>query len=264
MKQFLNFSEISQIPFLKLLNHLNLSYEETEKEYRGEGFIISKQKNLYFNPVGEDKGSVINFLAKIKGTDLRSAAGELKALFLDQPKEKEERKLPEYELHYDKWLEDQNINEEEAKFWEIGLVKSRGIMAGKVALKIRSSNGEKVGYIGRNIKADSKNEWFFFKDWKQEHLYNLHRIKDDDFVIVLSNPFDVIGFYKAGHPNVVGLMSQNMTDSQREFLKRFNQILVINPAAHAIARRLCDTSYVKIVETDKPLEVESGKLEKFL
>ena len=64
------FFGISQIPFLKLLNHLNLSYEETEKEYRGEGFIVSKQKNLYFNPIGEDKGSVINFLAKIKGTDL--------------------------------------------------------------------------------------------------------------------------------------------------------------------------------------------------
>ena len=136
-------------------------------------------------------------------------------------------------------------------------------MAGKVTLKIRNANGEKVGYIGRNIKTDSKNEWFFFKDWKQEHLYNLHRIKDDDFVIVLSNPFDVIGLCKAGHQKVVGLMSQNMTDSQRDLLKRFNRILVINPSPHAIARRLCDTSYVKVVESDKPLEIESGKLDKF-
>ena len=84
-----------------------------KRESRGEGFIVSKQKNLYFDPVGEDKGSVINFLAKIKGTDLRSAASELKSLFLDKPKEKEETKLPEYELHYDKWLEGQNITEEE-------------------------------------------------------------------------------------------------------------------------------------------------------
>ena len=79
MSEFLDFKEISQrIPFADVLDYLNISYTSKGKELRGEGFIIDTEKNLYFNPKGDDKGSVINFLHAHKGGILRDCALELK------------------------------------------------------------------------------------------------------------------------------------------------------------------------------------------
>src|SRR4030042_1670204 len=62
MAEFLDFNEISQrIPFANVLDYLNIPYTTKGKELRGEGFIVDTVKNLYFNPKGDDKGSVINF-----------------------------------------------------------------------------------------------------------------------------------------------------------------------------------------------------------
>lgn len=246
---YLNFSEISKIPFEKVLNHLGVAYTESDNSLRGEGFIVSRAKNLYFNPKGSDKGSVINFLAYVKGTDLRTAATELKKAFLEEEAKKE---IPEYELHYCKWLEQAGISEDLAEDFECGLVKSRGIMAGKVALKIKDSAGRKVAYIGRNINPEAQNDWFFFKGYKNDHIYNIWRVSVESEVILTTSPFAVMKIHSFGYTNVLGLLSSNMTEAQENLLKRFYHILLLHPNPQNIQQRLSHWAYVKAPQIDDP------------
>ena len=49
--EFLDFKAISNsVPFKKMLDHFNIAYEEVEGQLKGEGFVVSMEKNLYFNP----------------------------------------------------------------------------------------------------------------------------------------------------------------------------------------------------------------------
>jgi len=57
MAEFLDFNKISQrIPFADVLDYLNIPYTVKGKELKGEDFIVDTEKNLYFNPKGDDKG----------------------------------------------------------------------------------------------------------------------------------------------------------------------------------------------------------------
>ena len=58
MAEFLDFNEISRrIPFADVFDYLNIPYMSKGKELRGEGFIVDTEKNLYFNPKGDDMRS---------------------------------------------------------------------------------------------------------------------------------------------------------------------------------------------------------------
>jgi hypothetical protein len=121
MAEFLNFNEISQkIPFADVLDYLNIPYTTKGKELRGESFIVDTKKNLYFNPKGDDKGSVINFLQTRKGGTLRDCAVELKKQFLNEPK-KPEREIPILELdHEHQAVAKLDISQKTAEYIDIG------------------------------------------------------------------------------------------------------------------------------------------------
>ena len=240
MSEFLNFSEISQkINFKDVLNWLNLPFSETQQgELKGEHFIVTVSKNLYFNPSGEDKGSVINFVANHKGLDLRGAAKELKDHFLAQPKEPK-REIPELELNYCPFLKERDIPEALAREMEFGFVKQRSIMAGKLAFKTYDENGKHSGYVGYDY---SKDEWFFPKNFKRT-LYNAHRITSKNVVLTVSI-FECIEYSQNGFP-AVSLIGKTMTDIQAQQLSRFEKISVVHSEPDNIVIRLARSSYVK-------------------
>lgn len=247
MGEYLNFREISTIPFKTVLDHFNVKYDEREGEIVSKHGIVNIKKNLYLNPQNkEEKGSVINFTATLLQTDLRSAASHLKKAFMEEPKPRE---IPEYQLHYDKFLVNKGISEELAREFEVGYVKSRGIMAGKVAIKIRDDKGEKVAYIGRNINPENGNKYFFFKGYKNDHLYNLWRVKSPQVILTVS-PFDVIHIHQLGLTDVVGLISHNMTEAQENLLGRFLRIFILHPSPNNIVQRLSRFAFVKAPEID--------------
>lgn len=221
-----------------------MAYEETDKELKGKlkdkHFIITKEKNLFLCPADKAvKGSVINFLAHYRDIGLKQAAEELYNFFLKAPSEPK-RDIPELTLHYDPLVRKLGINEELAKQFEVGMVKERSIMAGKLAFLLRDAEGNRVGYIGYNKDGS----WFFPKGHKQEHLYNLHRIEGDT-IILTANPFEVIDFSKQGTP-AIALMSSNMTEAQEELLKRFDRILIKLANSDNIRNRLSQHCYVKV------------------
>ena len=247
MAEFLDFNEISQrIPFTDVLDYLNIPYTRKGKELRGECFIADTGKNLYFNPKGDDKGSIINFLQARNGGTLRDCALELKKQFLGEPK-KPEREIPTLELDYEHLeVAKLGISKEVAEFFDIGYCGQKSIMSGKVAFKIIDHNNDHIGYVGLK---DGK--WFFPKGFKRDTLYNLFRQKKEAVILVVSI-IEVVSLHSLGFPFVVGLMGKSATGVQLELLRRFKRILLLHPEPENIRNRVSEISFVKTPKLEKP------------
>jgi len=252
-KEFLNFKEISQVVlFSDVLDWLNISYIKKNNELKGEGFIVSIEKNMYFNPNNENlKGSVINFVANFKQIDLREAASQLKTKFISPIKEnKISGDIPQLVLEWDSYLKERGITPEVAKEYEVGLVKQRSIVSGKIAFKVYDENAQTIGYIGFK-KADGS--WFFPKGFKRP-LYNAFKINDKKYVIATTDPFDVLRIVTLGFKQVVSLLANSMTAEQQVQLSQFKYILLFHNDPGNIINRLFSTSFVKAPTLSKPLK----------
>ena len=242
---YLNFTEISKVPFRAVLNYLNIPYEPTQQgELKGQGFIVNIDKNLYFNPLGEDRGSVINFLANHKKIDLRTAAGEIKKLFIDQekPKEEKETKLPDYPFTYHKFLEDQGITELEAQKYGFTYCK-QGILRGKIAIQVNDPCKKKQGYIGKHIDKDG---YFCPPQLKAgEYLWNFDRIDIAKIIILTSDPFRAMKHIKDGNTNTVSLLTPNLTEAHITLLSAISGVIVDHPKPDNIISRLSARIFVK-------------------
>jgi hypothetical protein len=244
--EYLNFSEISsKVSFKELFDYLNISYSQKNDELRTQdGIVVNIKKNLYLNTKDENqKGGVINFLAHYKELDLRSAARELKENFLKEqvsPK----REIPELELHYTDFLNQYSISEELAKEYEIGLVKQRSIMSGKIAFRIRDVLGNPIGYIGFNTKDNS---WFYPKGFIRP-LYNAHRLTECSKIILTINPFESLKIISFGFSSVGALLGKTVNDGQYktlEDLEKVEKVLLIHPEPENLVIRLSKIKYIK-------------------
>ena len=243
-EEFLNFKEISSaISFEEMLNWLNIPFTKTEKELKNEDFIVSIEKNLFFYPKNENlKGSVINFLANHNGIGLREAAKLLKAEFLLKDNSHiPKRIIPNLTLEHHQYLIERGIKKEVAEQYEVGYVKQRSIMAGRIAFKIYDTNENNLGYIGYKIEDGT---WFFPKGFKRP-LYNAHRIKNDEFVIVTIDPFEALRIVSLGINEVVCLLANSMTTEQETELKCFKSILLLHKQPQNIVNRIRTASFVK-------------------
>jgi len=241
-QEFLNFNEISSsISFEDVLNWLNIPFTKTEKELKGDYFIISIEKNLFFAPSNANlKGSVINFLANHEGIDVRAAASKLKAQFLSKKNDMPIRDIPNLKLEYHNYLNERGVSKQVAEEYEVGFVTQRSIMSGRIAFKVYNVKKENLGYIGYKVENDN---WFFPKGFKRP-LYNSHRIEDKDFVIITTNPFDALRIISFGEKRVVSLLANSMCNEQEEELKKFKNILVLHNNSINIVNRLSKFCFV--------------------
>lgn len=245
--EYLNFSEISsKVSFKELLDYLNISYSQKNNEIRtNDGIVINIKKNLYFNTKDSNqKGSVINFLSHYKNIDLRSAAKELKDNFLKEPTSPK-REIPELELHYTDLLKNNFISQELAKEYEVGFVKQRSIMSGKIAFRVRDINANPIGYIGLNIKDGS---WFYPKDFKRP-LYNAHRLINAKEIFLVINPLDALKIIGFGYSSVGALLGRTINDQQMQILeelKSVERIILIHPEPENLILRISKIKFIKL------------------
>ena len=219
MAEYLDFKEISKVPFKSVLDWQNVPYKEENGKIIGENFIIDVHKNLYFNPNGEGKGSPINFLSNVTGVALHEAASMIKREFLIK---KNPTKIPELELSYPLLFQERNIPEALAIEFECGYCK-KGIMAGRIAFKVMDENGVKVAYVGYKLADDS---WLFPKNFKREVVYNLHHVSDTK-AIVVNSPLDVIQLANIGHKNAVALFPPSPLKIRLNFLNALNNYCLL-------------------------------------
>ncbi|MCC6817790.1 MAG: hypothetical protein IT245_02720 [Bacteroidia bacterium] len=248
MAEFLNFQEISKVPFLDVLNWLNIPFHQKNGELKGDGFVINLEKNLYVNPKNSlGKGSVINFYANTQGVDLRTAASMIKAQFLTKPKEPK-REIPNLILAYDPWLHEHGFSEELCKKYEVGMVKQKSIFAGKICFKTYDEQDKHSGYVAYNHKDGS---WLFPKNYRRT-IYNIHNCKDVKFPILVTNPFDVLRFAKLDFPYTISLLGKTMTEDQENQLKQFRTILLLHVEPDNIVQRLSKFVFIKSPEFKPP------------
>lgn len=255
---YLDFKEISTVPFKDVLDWLNISYQQDNGELKGDGFIINVAKNLYFEPNGQNKGSIINFLSNLKGVDLRTAALEIKTQFQSQAKE-EKKELPNLLLEHHKMLEPYGITEEVAKEYEVGFVRQKSIFAGKIAFKVYDENKVHTGYVAFDNKIG---KWLFPKGFKRT-LYNIQRIKDI-YVIVVPSTFDVFHLLSIGYTNAVALMAKSMAEEQERQLKVYKHILLLHPEPDNIVARLSKYHFIQAPKLDKISELTKEDIKCFL
>lgn len=251
-QEFLNFKEISEkISFEDVLNWLNIPYKKSDKELKGDDFIVSIEKNLFFCPKNENlKGSIINFTSHHEGIDLRESASKLKAQFLSKQDEvTPKRDIPNLSLNYHGFLKARGISPEIAEEYEVGFVKQRSVMSGRIAFKVYDHVGETLGYVGYNFEKDN---WFFPKGFKRP-LYNSYRLTDKKFVIVTTDPFDALRIISLGYKNVACLLAKTMTSEQELELKGYCTILLLHPQPENIINRLKDSCYVKAIALSRPV-----------
>jgi len=226
-KEFLNFAEISKaIPFSEVLDWLNVPYQRKNKELKGDGFIVSLEKNLFFSPKDENfSGSIINFVSRHKQIELREAASLLKQTFVTKTEYTPKREIPILLLNYDPYFGEQQIKPEIVTEYEAGYVTQRSIVAGRIAFKIYDHLGKHTGYIG--YKKEDKS-WFFPKGFTRP-LYNFHKLKDFKSVVVTTDPFETLRIISIGIPQSVSLLAKSMTNEQEEALRKFRFILLFHP-----------------------------------
>lgn len=256
-KEFLNFAEISKaIPFSDVLDWLNISYQKKNKELKGEGFIVSLEKNLFFSPKDENfSGSIINFVSRHKQVDLREAASLLKHTFLTKSEHAPKREIPNLLLNFDSYFTERHIKPEVVAEYDAGFVSQRSIVAGRIAFKIYDHGGNHCGYIG--YKKEDKS-WFFPKGFVRP-VYNLHKIKDFKSVIVTTDPFDTLRIITLGFPQAVSLLAKSMTAVQEEQLRKFRFVLLLHPEPENIVSRLASMTFIKAPTLTKPLSEYSNQ-----
>lgn len=240
--------------FIDGLFHLAMVIVLDEETKRGElkgfaegkktfDFIINQDKNLFFNPKGQEKGSPINFLSEFHGVGLRIAAQTLKNIFLQESKEPK-RPIPELELKYTKEVNALGLTEEICRQYEIGMPQGRSIMAGKIAFKLYDQSGSFAGYIGKEVKKDG---WFYPKGFRRFFLYNGNRC-NSDYCILVPDVLDCVLLFQIGFPYCVSSLGLSPTDDQMEALKRYRRILLIHSAPGNTLARLSKQAFVKVSE----------------
>lgn len=235
---YLDFKEISKTSFKSVLDWQQVTYREENGKLIGDGFVIDIEKNLYLNPKGSDKGSIINYIANLHGLTVRDAAALIKKEVID-PKPKEEGKIPELELIYPDLFKEQGIPEQLVKELECGYCKQKSIMAGRICFKILDE-GVKVGYVGYKPSDQS---WFFPKGFKRDFIYNLNRVNGETAIVVPS-PLDVIYITAKGKPNAISLMANYPTEAQIKLLAPYQKLILVGMDKNTPSK-LLSTHFVK-------------------
>jgi hypothetical protein len=254
MAEFLDFNEICRnISIQSLLDYLNIPYTKKGStlkcDYKGSLLVIDTNKNLFTNT--KDKrisGGVINLFALINNKSLRDSASELKATFLKSEREPK-RDLPNLELAYHPYLESLGISKESAELYEVGVVKSKSIFTGKIAIKTYDPYKNHTGYIAYDLKTKS---WHFPQKFKRT-LYNAHNICEPSITVLIPNPFDALYFMSKNLPWVTSLLGLSMTESQEESLKKYERIVLLHPEPDNIVLRLKHKCFIKAPILIKPL-----------
>jgi DNA primase len=127
---------------------------------------------------------------------------------------------------YHHWLkEKKGITEETARKFGVGLFTGRGSMAGRIVIPIHNEKGELIAYAGRAVNGEKPKYRLPNGFHKSKVLYNLHRIgEQQEVVIVVEGFFDCILLAQEGVP-CVALIGTSVSDEQAQILKRFKRVI---------------------------------------
>jgi DNA primase len=130
----------------------------------------------------------------------------------------------------DPYLHVRGFDEEECEYLGVGFFRGRGMMENRIVFPIHNENGELIAYAGRSTDREVVHDqrWRFPPGFmKSMALYNLHRVEDDE-VIVVESFWGVLACIRAGIMNAVSIMGTSISDWQAETLAhRFRRVILM-------------------------------------
>ena len=145
----------------------------------------------------------------------------------------------------------------------------RGILAGMIATPVHDEHGQHVAYAGRRLKPQDVREhgkYKFPKGFKKELvLFNLHRVKTRDMVIVVEGFFSTMLLHQLGFANVVALMGSSLSTAQADLLATFTEVFLLldgdeagRAGAASAAELLGSRTVVRLIELPEGFEPENA------
>lgn len=182
------------------------------------------------------------------------------------------------------FLTDMGLAESTLKEFGVGYC-SRGLMKGRIVFPIHDSGGAITAYVGRALKESDPIQWKYPAGFKTKlELLGADRLVRDaktrkavgDYgVILVPDFFDLLWLWQNGFTNVVSLMNEHVLyPVQREMLldPKFNPTRRISLFFHnteegrkattAIAERLLDRAFVRLVDYGRAMPVENADVQK--
>lgn len=176
---------------------------------------------------------------------------------------------PDHPLLRARWLDPDTCRAFEAGWWPLG-----GFLSGCVAVRLRDTIGDPLGYAGRRVEADEagRGKWKFPPRLpRAELLFNWHRARQHrrGGLIVVEGPWDAMRVHQAGHHNVVALWGTTASATQLGLLGQMNRIALMldgDEAGRAAAKRLAaalqptPTMLVELPDDRDPADLSDREL----
>lgn len=237
-------------------------------------FRVNVEKKVFHCFGCHAKGGAIEFVAKKDGISIKEAAEKLGEWFnipqteksvpkrgkaakdatpatneepKSTPAKPEELKPLAFSLALDSehaYLKERGLSAETIAAFGLGFC-SRGILKGRIAIPIHDAKGQLVGYAGRwpGDPPEGEERYRLPSGFpKSQVLFNLHRVKDDEHLVVVEGFFSVFRLHALGIA-AVALMGSTASAAQIALLeasaaKRLTLLMDGDAAGHAAAASL--------------------------
>lgn len=206
-------------------------------------FSISKEMGIYFcfNPSCNESGNLVTLVKHVLNVKdypaLRLIAKHKNATDTILPEMQikppkftafDQGKLDELKKNF--WLSNKALNymrgrkfdDETLDYFDVGYSIKRDM----IIVPMHDPTGVPIGLVARSI--DTKNFSHSVGLEKSKTMWNYHRAKSKDSVIIAEASFDAMRIHQAGYPNVVALLMGSITKSHIEQInKTFNEVIIM-------------------------------------
>lgn len=233
---------MNSVDTLKALEVLGLEAKAKGAYYRfrcpkcEEEAIIKaygEKKNVWFCPNCKGKGNIISLFMKSVDTDWEGAKKILteKAICLPSNRIRKELGI-NYELEYDKFLEDQGIPEDICKTFGVGRPKGKTMLSGCIAFTVFDEEGKRIAYYGIRIKERKP---VFHNSFNPElYLYRFNTIDPEEPVYFTPSMFEVLLRTMGGEQTISNFGLPYLSEAQIELLSKCSFITFSDQISHEI------------------------------
>ncbi len=155
-------------------------------------------------------------------------------------------------------LAERGLSKETTQQFGLGYC-AKGILRGMIAIPIEDAAGTLVAYAGRRLRPEDIREdgkYKFPKGFRKELvLYNLHRVKGRERVILVEGFFAVAKLHDIGFPDTVATMGVQVSEHQLHLLAEFREVIVLfdgdeagRTGAAAVEQALAERTIARVIE----------------
>jgi len=192
-----------------------------------------EKKNVWFCPKCKGKGHIISLFMQAKETDWEGAKKILSEKTILLPSRRINKELNiEYELEYDKFLEDRGIPEDLCKILGVGRPKGKTMLSGCIAFTVFDEEGKRVAYYGVRIKDQKP---VFHHSFNPElYLYRFNTVDPEEPVLFTPSMFEALLRTVGGEQAISNFALPYLSETHLQLLSKCSFITFSDQISHEI------------------------------